>query len=86
MFSLLLGMTLAVSSGPMGPDAPAHEPQLAVNGSTVVLAFGAGQAIYFTTSSDGGKTFSAPIKVGEAKISHSRAIVARESHFRVKRS
>jgi hypothetical protein len=68
MFSLLLSITLAASLGPMGPDAPAREPQLAVNGSVVALAFGAGKAIYFSTSVDAGKIFSAPVKVSEAEI------------------
>ena len=52
----------------MGPDAPAREPQLAANASTVVLAFGAGKAIYFSASHDRGKTFSAPTKVVEAGV------------------
>lgn len=68
MFSLLLGMTLAASLGPMGPDAPAREPQLAVHGSTVALAFGAGHEIYFSSSPDEGKTFSTPVKITEAPI------------------
>jgi hypothetical protein len=52
----------------MGPDAPAREPQIAANSSTVVLAFGAGKTIYFSSSRDRGKTFSAPAKVAEAVI------------------
>jgi len=52
----------------MGPDAPAREPQLAANGSTVALAFGAGNAIYFSASHDAGRTFSTPVKVEQAKI------------------
>ena len=54
--------------GPMGPDAPAREPQMAVNGSMVALAFGAGDSIYFSSSSDAGKTFGPPVKVAEAEI------------------
>jgi hypothetical protein len=68
MFSLLFGMMLAVNVGPISPDAPAREPQLAVNGSMVALTFGAGKAIYFSQSEDAGKTFSAPVKVAEAAI------------------
>ena len=68
MFSLLLTTLLAVSLGPMGPDAPAHEPQLAANGSIVGLTFGAGKRIYFSASHDSGKTFSTPVKVAEAEI------------------
>jgi hypothetical protein len=63
--SLLL---LAVHLGPFGPDAPAKEPQLAVKGSTVALAFGAGDAVYFATSHDLGKTFLEPVKVAESPV------------------
>ncbi len=52
----------------MGPGAPAREPQIAANASMVVLTFGAGKAIYFSSSRDGGNTFSAPAKVAEAGI------------------
>ncbi len=68
MLSVIIGLAVAASLGPMGPDAPAHEPQMAVSGSTVALAFGAGKAIYCSVSSDSGKTFSAPRKVAEAAL------------------
>jgi hypothetical protein len=68
MCAFLLGLTLAASLGPMGPDAPAREPQLAVNGSVVAIAFGAGNGVHFSTSADGGKTFGAPVRVAEAEI------------------
>jgi photosystem II stability/assembly factor-like uncharacterized protein len=66
MHSLILAAMLALNLGPMGPDAPAREPQLAASGSTVALTFGAGSAIYFTVSHDSGRTFSAPVKVEQA--------------------
>ncbi|MGA2712335.1 MAG: sialidase family protein [Bryobacteraceae bacterium] len=59
---------LAVNITPVSPEAPAREPQMAVDGSTVALTFGAGRGIYFSTSADSGKTFSAPVKVAEAEI------------------
>src|ERR1700730_9295231 len=68
MFSLLLGMVLAVNLGPIGPDSPAHQPQMAANRSMVALTFGAGKAIYFSASKDSGRTFSAPMKVAESEI------------------
>ena len=68
MLSFLVGIALATGFGPMAPDAPAHEPQMAVNGSTVALVFGAGKGVYFSMSADSGKTFSAPIKVAESEI------------------
>ena len=58
----------AVHLGPMGPDAPAREPQLAANASYVVLVFGAGRTIYFSSSPDRGKSFSAPAKVADVGI------------------
>jgi hypothetical protein len=64
----IVGLALAVSVGPISPDTPAREPQLAVNGSNVGLAFGAEKGIYFSASTDAGKTFSAPVKVAEAEI------------------
>jgi hypothetical protein len=64
----MLSALLAVNLGPPGADAPARGPQLAVNGSTVALVFGAGKAIYFSASRDSGRTFSAPVKVAEAAI------------------
>jgi hypothetical protein len=66
MHSIILAAVLALNLGPMGPDAPAREPQLAASGSTVALTFGAGTAIYFTVSHDSGRTFSAPVKVEQA--------------------
>src|SRR5260221_7545862 len=66
MHSLILAAMLALSLGPMGPDAPAREPQLAASGSTVALTFGAGSAIYFTVSHAPGGTFSTPVKVEQA--------------------
>jgi BNR repeat protein len=68
MISYFFAAMLAASLGPMGPDAPAREPQLAVSGSMAALAFGAGKAIYFTASLDGGASFGAPIKVTEAEV------------------
>jgi len=65
---ILLGTVFAISLGPMGPGAPAREPQIAANGSTVGLTFGAGNAIYFSSSHDSGATFSQPVKVAEADI------------------
>jgi len=65
---VLLFLAFSARLGPMGPDAPAHEPQMAINGSTVALAFGAGHAIYFSSSHDSGNTFSEPVNVVEAGI------------------
>ena len=63
MLPFLFATVLAVNA-----DAPAREPQLAVNGPAVGLAFGAGKAVYFSASRDSGKTFGPPVKVAEAEI------------------
>jgi hypothetical protein len=68
MIPFLFAAMFAVQLGPMGPDAPAREPQMAANSSMVALTFGAGKAIYFSASHDSGKTFSTPVKVAEAGV------------------
>ena len=65
--ALLVSLALAIQIAPPGAE-PAREPQLAVSGSTVGLAFGSGKALYFASSTDGGGTFSKPVKVAEADV------------------
>jgi hypothetical protein len=65
---LFCAMLAEVNLGPMSPNAPARQPQLAVRGSTVALAFGAGGAVYFSESRDSGRSFAPPVKVAEAAI------------------
>ncbi|HVW10007.1 MAG TPA: sialidase family protein [Bryobacteraceae bacterium] len=66
---LLFALSLmALSLGPASNGEPAHEPQLAVRGSTVALAYGAGQSIYFRRSDDRGKTFGAAVEVGKGTV------------------
>jgi hypothetical protein len=67
MTTLFFVTMLAMTLGPIGSD-PAHEPQLAANGSLVAMTFGAGNAIYFSASRDAGRTFSNPVKVAEADV------------------
>ena len=59
MLPFFFGLLAAASLGPIGNEA-AHTPQLATNGNVVGLAFGAGNAIYYSASHDAGKTFSQP--------------------------
>jgi len=60
-FALLFAMRLT----PDAPDTPLKQPQIAVAGNTVALAYGAGNTVYFARSEDAGKTFSKPLKVAE---------------------
>ncbi len=64
----LLSLVLAAHVGPIAQDVPAREPQMAVRGSNVALAFGAGNAIYFTLSRDSGATFANPVKIVESPV------------------
>jgi hypothetical protein len=68
MLTILAGIALAVTLGPIAPDAPAREPQMAAKGAMAALTFGAAKGIYFSKSSDSGKSFSAPLKIAEAEI------------------
>ena len=71
-----LSTMLAVTSGSDGPGAPAHEPQMAANGSMVAMTFGAGNAIYFSASHDAGKTFSTPVQSGGGGSRAAHAAIA----------
>ena len=68
MISLLLGALLSAHLGPVAPDTPVRQPQLAARQKTVALAFGAARAIYLSVSSDGGESFAAPVKVAEVEV------------------
>ena len=68
MVSLLISTLLATQVGPIGQGSPAREPQIAANASMVGLTFGAGSAVYFSASHDGGKTFSTATRVAETTI------------------
>ena len=68
MTTFLPALTLAAILGPMGPDAPAHEPQMVTRGSIVMMTFGAGKQIYFSASGNLGKTFSDPVRVAEGAV------------------
>lgn len=66
---LLFAISIAAASLIQAPNGePAHEPQLAVSGSTVALVYGAGHSIYFSRSADGGKTFGSPVEVAEGSV------------------
>lgn len=46
-------------------DEPASEPQMAVSGNDVYIVWVAPQGIMFAKSADGGKDFSAPVKLAD---------------------
>jgi hypothetical protein len=61
---MLFAVALAVSILPEGA-VPYRQPQLAVDGQQVAVAFGSGNAVHFASSVDGGATFSSAVKVAE---------------------
>jgi hypothetical protein len=63
---LPLALLLAVQIAPDNPAVPYRQPQLAVTKELAGVTFGGGNAVYFAGSRDQGKTFSKPVKVGEA--------------------
>ncbi len=63
MLPLLL--LLAVDLTPGGDTPEFHQPQLAAAHGQVAITYGAGSAIYFALSGDGGHAFSRPVKVAD---------------------
>ena len=63
---LYLALLLAMRLTPQTPDAPLKQPQMAVQGDTIAMTYGARNAVYFVRSDDGGRTFSKAVKVAEA--------------------
>ena len=64
----ILPLVMAAEIGPMAAGVPARVPQFAVDGNTVALVFGSKQSIYFSSSTDAGKTFSEPVRVAESPV------------------
>jgi hypothetical protein len=66
----LAGLAYAVETVPVVPEAAfpnARQPQVAVAPSgKVFVVYGAGDTIYCAVSPDGGKSYDAPIRVGQA--------------------
>ena len=54
---------LALSIPPFSPEVPNRQPQLAVSGASVAMAFGSGTFVLFSRSTDRGDTFSKPVVV-----------------------
>lgn len=68
MITLAIALSIAVGQASLTPAGfeQAKEPQIAIRGQKeAFIAFGQGNAIYVTATKDRGKTFSAPVKVGE---------------------
>ena len=61
----MLLAVLALHLAPVSPDLPNKQPQLAASKNLVAMAFGSGQSIWVARSTDHGRTFSPPAKVGD---------------------
>jgi BNR/Asp-box repeat len=61
---LLFAALVALHLPPVSTTGPNRQPQFATANGTVALAFGSGESIWFARSSDNGKTWAAPVKVG----------------------
>jgi BNR repeat protein len=54
---------VAVQFAPVAKETPNRQPHLASQGDNVAVVYGAGNTIYFASSTDRGKTFGAPVAV-----------------------
>ena len=63
---LLLAL-LWMNVQPVSTGVPNRQPQLAAAQGLVAMTFAAGQSIYFASSTDNGRTFTAPTRVADAK-------------------
>jgi hypothetical protein len=62
---LPLALLFAVQLTPETVGVRYQQPQLTAHKNMVALTFGASNAIYFSSSSDQGRTFSTPVKVAD---------------------
>src|SRR5208283_1489409 len=65
-FLLLIAPLLAAMELQPAGGVELRQPQLAAAHGQVVMAYGAGSAIWFAVSPDGGKTFGPPVKVTDS--------------------
>lgn len=67
---LLFALLLTVQIAPQSADLPNRQPQLATDGTRLVLTYGAGNSVFFAESTDAGRTWSRPAVVSsQGKLS-----------------
>ena len=66
--TLLLALLPFLTLAPKSPDTPLRQPQLAMDGPTAVLTYGAGNEVFAVVSHDGGQSFGLPVLVGNAGV------------------
>ncbi len=64
----LLGASISGVIQPPAAQGPFRQPQVAILDHRVGIAFGSGNSIGFAGSTDGGRTFGAPVTVAEAGV------------------
>ena len=62
---MLFLAALALHLAPVSPALPNAQPSLASAQGMVAMAFGSGESIWFTRSTDNAKTWAPPSKVAE---------------------
>jgi hypothetical protein len=62
---LYLAALLVLHLQPVSPPAPNRQPQLSAANGMVALVFGSGESIWFTRSTDNGRSFATPTKVAD---------------------
>jgi len=66
--ALALPLLLALRLTTEAPGGlPSRQPRIASTGETIGVVWGSGNAVWYASSTDGAKSFSKPVKVGEAK-------------------
>jgi hypothetical protein len=65
---LSLALLPLLSLAPESGGAPWRQPQLAMEGATAVVTYGAGNDVFAAVSKDGGRSFGAPARVGTAGV------------------
>ena len=62
---LLWSFLFALHLGPVTPNVPNRQPQLAAAQGLVAMTFASGESIWLAKSADGGRSWSAPAKVAD---------------------
>lgn len=60
---LVFALLLAAQIAPQSADLPNRQPQLATDGTHLVLTYGAGSSVFFVESTDAGKSWGKPVVV-----------------------
>lgn len=67
---LLFTLLLSAQFAPQSADLPNRQPQLATDGTRLVLTYGAGNSVFFAESTDAGRSWSKPAIVSsQGKLS-----------------